>query len=454
MAGQFWQITAAVLGFTLLVCGPRALAEDGVEQYLRLDQSYDGDEPLLDVSHGIDEIVTGLVTTGLDQELSYDLSSKKIEEYQVAIGARHEEGIGFDLGLGWDGSWSLTSGVSHSIQGNNFDLDLAAGSDIEIYQSDLGDDFSFDDEDDFFFDEEDDLFFDDEDDDAAGSEDDNFEWVVDYSLHFAADLAFEPLTVAAFELRPAFHVGLAYESDFGWDYEAAAGIGIALSPAAAGREAKLTFASSNVSFSHAGGSFTARPGEVVFAGGRSGTGIYKLAALIFNEWEPTDNVSFEFGAVAEFEYEDGDGLVFDEAELVADAALEPAEDWEVTVSAGVFFDSYDAPEYAFSAEIGNSSLAAFEPSAAADLNLGDGETELALSLGVNGALSDAIRYSIGVDTDIEPDGSVEDVDVSVGLNFEGPPLVEDGDNSELSLGGSYAMISQDLSLNASISMYF
>ena len=193
---------------------------------------------------------------------------------------------------------------------------------------------------------------------------------------------------------------------------------------------------------------------MVFAGGRSGTGIYKLAALIFNEWEPTDKFSFEFGAIAEFEYEDGDGLVFDEAELVADAALEPAEDWEVTVSAGVFFDRYDAPEYAFSAEIGNSSLAAFEPSAAADLNLGDGETELALSLGVNGALSDAIRYSIGVSTDIEPDGSVEDVDVSVGLNFEGPPLVEDGDNSELSLGGSYAMISQDLSLNASISVYF
>ena len=431
---------------SLLVGGPVAKAQSDIEQYLTLDYSYEADASLLDVSHGINGIATGLVATDVNHTLSYDLIATKIEEYQAAISASHEEGLDVDFGLDWDGSWNLTSGISQSVGGDSFDLDLETEADFEIYRSELGDDFFFDDE------EGDDFFFDDEED--TGGEEAAPEWLVDYSLNFTADLDFEPLPAGALELRPSVHTGLDYDSDLGWDYEAVAGIGIALSPEATGREAKSSFASSNVRFSHAGGSFAARPGEVVFAGGRSGSGLYKVAALIFNEWELTDTFAFELGAIAEFEYEDGKGLVFDEAELAADATLEPAEDWEVSVSAGVVFDPVDAPEYSFSAEISNSTLAAFQPSAEAELELSEGETEVALSFDVTGALNDALSYDFGVSTDVQSDGSIDDVELSFGLDLDGQPLVEDGANSELSFGGSYTILSRELSLDASLSVYF
>ena len=451
-------IGAAVLGLILLVWASAARSEDDIEQYLTLDYSYDSLESLLDVSHGINGITTGLVTTDFDHTLSYDLTATKIAEYQASVSASHEEGLDLDFGLDWDDSWNLTSGISQSIVGDSFDLDLEAEADFEIYRSELGDDFFFDDEegDDFFFDDEegDDFFFDDEDEEDTGGEEAAPEWLVDYSLNFTADLDFEPLPAGALELRPSVHAGLDYDSDLGWDYEAAAGIGIALSPAATGRESKSSFASSNVRFSHAGGSFAARPGEVVFAGGRSSTGLYKVAGLIFNEWAPTDTFGFELGAIAEFDYEDGEGLVFDEAELAADATLELAEDWEVSVSAGVVFDPVDAPEYSFSAEISNSTLAAFQPSAEAELELSEGETEVALSFDVTGALNDALSYDFGVSTDVQSDGSIDDVELSFGLDLDGQPLVEDGANSELSFGGSYTILSRELSLDASLSVYF
>ena len=127
---------------------------------------------------------------------------------------------------------------------------------------------------------------------------------------------------------------------------------------------------------------------------------------------------------------------------------------EVSVSAGVVFDPVDAPEYSFSAEISNSTLAAFQPSAEAELELSEGETELALSFDVTGALSDDLSYEIGVSTDINPEGSVDEVDLSFGLDLDAPPLVEDGDNTELGFGASYAILSRALALEASLSGYF
>jgi len=35
-----------------------------------------------------------------------------------------------------------------------------------------------------------------------------------------------------------------------------------------------------------------------------------------------------------------------------------------------------------------------------------------------------------------------------------PPLVEDGDNTELSFGASYVILSRELTLEASLSFYF
>ena len=420
---------------SLLLWAPVARSEDDIEQYITFDFNYDGEDYLLGVSHGINEIVTGPITTDYYHTLFYDLTSQKIAEYEAAISASHDNDIDLDLGLDWDGSWNLSSGISQSIAGDNFDLDLDAQADFEIYESEF--------EDDFF----------DEDDDDTDTDTDP-EWLVDYTLEFSGDLDFEPLPAGVLELRPSVNAGLEYDSDFGWEYEAAAGIGIALSPEATGRKAKSSFASSNVRFSHAGGSFAARPGEVVFAGGRSGSGLYKVAALIFNEWEPTDTFGFELGAIAEFEYDDGEGLIFDEAELAADASLEPAEDWEVEVSAEVAFDKDDAPEYTFSLEVSNSTLAAFQPSAEAELELSEGEVALALAFDVTGALSDELSYDIGVSTDIESDGSIDDVDLSFGLDLEGPPLVEDGDSSELSFGASYAILSRELTMDASLSFYF
>ena len=435
LAGRCRRITAAALGLSLLLWAPVARSEDDIEQYITFDFNYDGEDYLLGVSHGINEIVTGPITTDFYHTLFYDLTSQKIAEYEAAISASHENDIDLDLGLDWDGSWNLSSGISQSIAGDNFDLDLDAQADFEIYESEF--------EDDFF----------DEDDDDTDTDTDP-EWLVDYTLEFSGDLDFEPLPAGVLELRPSVNAGLEYDSDFGWEYEAAAGIGIALSPEATGREAKSSFASSNVRFSHAGGSFAARPGEVVFAGVRSGSGLYKVAALIFNEWEPTDTFGFELGAIAEFEYDDGEGLIFDEAELAADASLEPAEDWEVEVSAEVAFDKDDAPEYTFSLEVSNSTLAAFQPSAEAELELSEGEVALALAFDVTGALSDELSYDIGVSTDIESDGSIDDVDLSFGLDLEGPPLVEDGDSSELSFGASYAILSRELTMDASLSFYF
>ena len=441
---------------SLLLWAPVARSEDDIEQYITFDFNYDGEDYLLGVSHGINEIVTGPITTDFDHTLSYDLTSQKIAEYEAAISASHENDIDLDLGLDWDGSWNLSSGISQSIEGDNFDLDLDAQADFEIYESEFEDDFfdddDEDDDDDLF--DDDDFFFNEDDDDTDTDTDTDPEWLVDYTLEFSGDLDFEPLPAGVLELRPSVNAGLEYDSDFGWEYEAAAGIGIALSPEATGREAKSSFASSNVRFSHAGGSFAARPGEVVFAGGRSGSGLYKVAALIFNEWEPTDTFGFELGAIAEFKYEDGEGLIFDEAELAADASLEPAEDWEVEVSAEVAFDKDDAPEYTFSLEVSNSTLAAFQPSAEAELELSEGEVALALAFDVTGALSDELSYDIGVSTDIESDGSIDDVDLSFGLDLEGPPLVEDGDSSELSFGASYAILSRELTMDASLSFYF
>ena len=40
----------------------------------------------------------------------------------------------------------------------------------------------------------------------------------------------------------------------------------------------------------------------------------------------------------------------------------------------------------------------------------------------------------------------------LGLDLDGPPLVEDGDNSELSFGASYAILSREVSLDASLSV--
>ena len=147
-------IGAGVLGLILLVWAPAARSEDDIEQYLTLDYSYDSLESLLDVSHGINGITTGLVTTDFDHTLSYDLTATKIAEYQASVSASHEEGLDLDFGLDWDDSWNLTSGISQSIVGDSFDLDLEAEADFEIYRSELGDDFFFDDEegDDFFFD--------------------------------------------------------------------------------------------------------------------------------------------------------------------------------------------------------------------------------------------------------------------------------------------------------------
>ena len=69
-------------------------------------------------------------------------------------------------------------------------------------------------------------------------------------------------------------------------------------------------------------------------------------------------------------------------------------------------------------------------------------------------MSDELSYDIGVSTDIESDGSIDDVDLSFGLDLEGPPLVEDGDSSELSFGASYAILSRELTMDASLSFYF
>ena len=79
---------------------------------------------------------------------------------------------------------------------------------------------------------------------------------------------------------------------------------------------------------------------------------------------------------------------------------------------------------------------------------------MALSFDVTGALNDALSYDFGVSTDVQSDGSIDDVDLSFGLDLDGPPLVEDGDNSELSFGGSYAILSRELTLDASLSVYF
>ncbi len=440
---------------SLLLWPPVARSEDDFEQYITFDFNYDGKDYLLGVSHGINEIVTGTVTADFDHALSSDLTSNKIAEYEAAISASHENDIDVDLGLDWDGSWNLSSGISQSIEGANFDLDLNADADFEFYESDYEDEEDEEDEeddeddDDDLFDD-DDFFFDEDDDDT----DTDPEWLVDYTLEFSGDLDFEPLPAGVLELRPSVNAGLEYDSDFGWDYEAAAGIGIALSPEATGREAKSSFASSNVRFSHAGGSFAARPGEVVFAGGRSSPGLYKVAALIFNQWEPTDTVSFELGAIAEFEYKVGEGIVYDEAELAADFTLEPTEAWEVEVSAEVAFDKEDDPEYTFSMEISNATFAAFQPSGEAELELSEGEAELALSFDVTSVLGDNSSYGFGIETDIDNHGNINDVNLTFGVDINSMPLVEDGDDTELSFGGSYEIFSRDLTLDASMSVYF
>ena len=90
----------------------------------------------------------------------------------------------------------------------------------------------------------------------------------------------------------------------------------------------------------------------------------------------------------------------------------------------------------------------------ADDELSEGEVALALAFDVTGALSEELSYDIGVSTDIESDGSIDDVDLSFGLDLEGPPLVEDGDSSELSFGASYAILSRELTMDASLSFYF
>lgn len=442
---------------SLLLWAPVARSEDDIEEYITFYFSYDGEDYLLDAAHGINEIVTGPVRTDFDHALSYDLTSNKIAEYEAAISASLENDIDLDLRLDWDGSWNLSSGISQSIEGDNFDLDLGAQADFEIYGSEFEDDFLDDDDlldddlldDDDLFDD-DDFLFDEDDDDT----DTDPEWLVDYTLEFSGDLDFEPLPAGVLELRPSVNAGLDYDSDFGWEYEAAAGIGIALSPEARGREAKSEFASSNVGFSHAGGSFAVCPGEVVLAGGRSDSGLYKVAALIFNEWEPTDTFAFEFGAITEFEYVDGEGLIFDEAELAADATLEPAEDWEVDVSATVTFDSDNAPAYDFFTGISNSTYAAFQPSARAALDWSDGGASVMLQFDVESALGDNSIYSLGISTGIETDGGIDEVNLSFGVDINGMPLVEDGDDTELSFVGSYEIVGRDLTLDASMSVYF
>ncbi|MEC8038090.1 MAG: hypothetical protein VX152_07295, partial [Pseudomonadota bacterium] len=125
---------------SLLLWAPVARAEDDIEQYLTLDYSYDSLESLLDVSHGINGITTGLVTTDFDHTLSYDLTAMKIAEYQASVSASHEEGLDLDFELDWDGSWNLTSEISQSINGERFDLDLEAAADFEVYRSEPGDD--------------------------------------------------------------------------------------------------------------------------------------------------------------------------------------------------------------------------------------------------------------------------------------------------------------------------
>ena len=66
-------------------------------------------------------------------------------------------------------------------------------------------------------------------------------------------------------------------------------------PRGNGAGGQVIFASSNVPLQSRRGQFCRPSGEVVFAGGGAVRACYKVAALIFNQWEPTDTFGFELG---------------------------------------------------------------------------------------------------------------------------------------------------------------
>ena len=77
-----------------------------------------------------------------------------------------------------------------------------------------------------------------------------------------------------------------------------------------------------------------------------------------------------------------------------------------------------------------------------------------LQFDVESALGDNSIYSLGISTGIETDGGIDEVNLSFGVDINGMPLVEDGDDTELSFVGSYEIVGRDLTLDASMSVYF
>ena len=452
--------------FCVLGGGTGASAQDAVEQYLKLAYAFDAGDADIEFTHGLSGLDTGAVSTAIDQALTYDLMSNSIIEYEAELDASHENGIGVDLGLSWDEVWQANGELSYGYVNDRFSFDVSAEADLNFAPFDRND--SNDGDDLPGFEDEDDLLgFEDEDDPEAKLPD----WLTDYTTSVSADLEFDPVTISGIELRTSITGGMEYGSFGGFQTEAAAALGFALSPALIGREAKSDLPNSNVRFSHAGGFFSSRPGEVVLAGGRDETGLYKVAALIFNEWEPIDRLSVALGAVGAMAYDPGaetaddldliseespetEGFVFDAAELMAEATVEPVDGWSFALSAGVDLDPEDPPAYTLSAKVKGEVAALFEPGAEVSIDFMEGEAEVSLAADIEGTFADRLSYDLGIKADLNPDGEFDDIELTYGIDLDGPSLRADGQETSLSFGGSYSFITEEVSVDASVSVYF
>ena len=84
----------------------------------------------------------------------------------------------------------------------------------------------------------------------------------------------------------------------------------------------------------------------------------------------------------------------------------------------------------------------------------EGEAEVSLAADIEGTFADRLSYDLGIKADLNPDGEFDDIELTYGIDLDGPSLRADGQETSLSFGGSYSFITEEVSVDASVSVYF
>ena len=418
-------------------------AQAQINQALGYEFSQNGFEQIIAATHEVSGASLGAIDFAVSQFLRYNLTENGFEGYEANVDLNDDKNLFANLfGTYETDTRGLGGFVENRFAQNGFSVGVSANGNVDWVRSTFGDEGFLDPDFDFTLFTEEEL--------------NAVVWVRSLFVEGRLDIEVDPVAAGPLRFRPGLEAGISHSDFLGFGYQGAAAVGLSLVPNEEADD-EFFFEESNLTFDHAGASFGALDGELVLGAGRDEDGLFKLAALVFKSFDPTDTLSFSLDALGSLDYTAEDGVRYADATLRLGAEFMPNDNWGIEASASVEHARDEVVTYSGDLSVDYTRFARFQPYVQLSGSYSSESQSLSLPVGFNGDIGDKLLVSLEVSPTYSRFAEEEaeyDLEANASLTLLAPPLLDDGLDSEFTITGSGTLVGGERSLSITGKAYF